>query len=381
MRLWTRFLHAAGLVLIALTTALATTEIALHSLRYRTPLLRALLYSRDEPIPFAHVDDVRTLLDLSPYHPQPFQGSAGFKLNSFGFRTHEYDRAKPEGTYRIVALGDSFTFDSGFVPLDRMWHTLVGENIRARIKRPVELLNLGVPGVGPRFALRLFEIEARRLSADLVLFGLFVGNDLGDDVPPPDHGWSLQRSCLSCRLFRHAVVLAGAPGSVLARERGPGGYAVPGYTYNPDVMVGFISEESFLKSERGQAYTFAKAARPWFNGRLDDVVQTVIALDRAVREARGRLVVVIIPDQVQVDEAIRQAVLADASLSSYDFDWPQPVLTTRLAAAGVSVIDLLPAFRAAPPVPRLYGRRNTHWSAAGNALAAEVITARLPDPP
>ena len=91
--------------------------------------------------------------------------------------------------------------------------------------------------------------------------------------------------------------------------------------------------------------------------------------------------VVIIPDQVQVDEAIRQAVLADASLSSYDFDWPQPVLTTRLAAAGVSVIDLLPAFRAAPPVPRLYGRRNTHWSAAGNALAAEVITARLPDPP
>ena len=38
MRLWTRFLHAAGLVLIALTTALGTTEIALHSLRYRTPL-------------------------------------------------------------------------------------------------------------------------------------------------------------------------------------------------------------------------------------------------------------------------------------------------------------------------------------------------------
>jgi len=49
----------------------------------------------------------------------------------------------------------------------------------------------------------------------------------------------------------------------------------------------------------------------------------------------------------------------------------------RLADAGVTNVDLLPTFRAAPPTPPLYRRWDTYWSAAGNALAAEEIVTFL----
>jgi hypothetical protein len=387
-----RLRRAAGLVAISLMIAVACSETVLRFLRYRTPILRALLHSQAEPRPvrFDSFKDVKTLLQVTPFHPEPYQLWGGFKLNSLGFRTPEYTRAKPAGTYRIVALGDSFTFDSGFVPLDRMWHTLVGERIRERTAKPVEVINLGVPGVGPRFSLRLFELEGRHLAPDLVLFGLFIGNDLTDEAGVPNVAWSLEGSSLTWRLAKNAFRLARRAPAVLQQLRSlkrlpgsddaghpPGGYPVPGPPYDPEVVFG--SEEAFLQIERNCSRIFASGLRAWVEERIADVSDTVAALDRTVRDSGGKLVVLIMPDQVQVDDGIRQAVVEGSSPpgGSYDFDWVQPAMVRRLADAGVTTVDLLRAFHNAPATPRLYRRRNTHWSAAGNALAAEHVVAFL----
>ena len=63
-----------------------------------------------------------------------------------------------------------------------MWHRLVGDAVARQSGRPVEVINLGMPAVGPGFALRAFEVEGRQLAPDLVLLGLFVGNDLTDEA-------------------------------------------------------------------------------------------------------------------------------------------------------------------------------------------------------
>ncbi|MFQ5667285.1 MAG: hypothetical protein ACE5I7_12755 [Candidatus Binatia bacterium] len=384
---------AAGRVVagiaVALVVTFASTEVMLRLLRHHNHFFKALLYSPADPIPYDGLDSVDALLSAAPFHPKPFHIWFGYKLNSHGFRTPEYTREKPAGIYRIVALGDSFASDSGGVPVDQLWHNLVGQRVHARTGRQVEVINLGVPGVGPRFSLRLFDLEGRHLAPDLVLLSLFVGNDLTDERASSGLLAELERSSLAVRLATHVVTLIRSAREVRAERRrqiawygstagtAPGGYPVPGYVYDPEVA--FVSRQEFLRIEWRRSRIFATSLQGQVNKWIDDVVATVVALDRAVRAARARLLVVIVPDVVQVDASVRRMVVeADSRRGhAYDFNWIQSAITTRLASAGVAYLDVLPAFQAAPASPRLYRRHETHWSAAGNALAARQIAAFL----
>jgi hypothetical protein len=375
----------AGLLAVSFAITLGTMEATLRVFGDRSPFLRALLHDPTDHLAYERSHDLRSLLELAPFHAQPFQVWAGFKLNSLGFRTPEYTRAKPPGTYRLLALGDSFAFDSGFVPLDRMWHALVGARLAERTGRPVEVLNLGVLGVGPRFSLRLFELEGRHLAPDLVLFGLFVGNDLTDEQPGARPAWHPSRWSVTWRLARRAATRVRAAGGIHltrpAPPAGPGGFPTPGYVYDPEAV--FSSEEAFIAIERDASRIFERALRPEVEQWIADVAGTTAALDRAVRTAGARLVVIIIPDQVQIDPGLRHAVVEVSGLpeTEFDFDGIHAALVRRIAQVGVATVDLLAAFQRAPTTPHLYRRWDTHWSAAGNALAAEEIATFLPAHP
>jgi hypothetical protein len=376
------FRRVAG-VLAALLIAALTGEIALRLLRPHDDFLRAALHSRAEPVRFDHVQSVEALLAAAPYPPVPFDVWGGFKCNARGFRTHEYAREKPPGTYRVLALGDSFTFASGAVPFERMWHTLVGDQLRTRRGAPVEVINLGVNGVGPRFVLRLFELEGDALAPDLVLHGLFVGNDLLDEAPL-ERASSWTDTSLLVRFLSRARVLAQHAGDLTGeanRQRhapprqGPGGFPVGGYTYDPDTLFFGTSEEAYLRIERDRSDIFTLGARPRLAPLIAEVADVEAGLARAVAASGGRLVVVLMPDRLQVDPILRRTVLTDTS--AYDFSWIQTALAAALAERQVAAVDLLPAFQAAPPTPALYRRGDTHWSAAGDALAAAEIGAFL----
>jgi hypothetical protein len=266
-----------------------------------------------------------------------------------------------------------------------MWHSLAGERIGELLGQPVEVINLGVPAVGPRFSLRIFQVEGSRLAPDLVLFGLFVGNDLIGELGRPQVVPALERWSLAWRLGSRIVALArygdqvgtrrrGRPGGPGARSgTGRGGHPVAGYVYDPNVPL--ISRAAFLLSEQRFSRNFEVGLRGEVAGWIADVCRTVADLDRAVEAAGGRLAVVIIPDRLQLDASLRDAIAGRGRARgvSYDFDWVQPAIIDGLGAAGVAALDLLPAFRAAPPAPPLYRMNNTHWSAVGNALAAEEI--------
>ena len=113
-------------------------------------------------------------------------------------------------------MGDSFTFDSYGVPIDQMWHQVFERQLSRRSGRRVQVLSLSAPAVGPRFELRLWELEGRRLDADLVVLAFFVGNDFTDEAGVPlerglDAG--LARHSLAFRLLRNLVRLRTVEGA------------------------------------------------------------------------------------------------------------------------------------------------------------------------
>src|SRR4030095_7722269 len=64
-------------------------------------------------------------------------------INSTGQRDREFPLAKPAGTYRVVVLGDSFTFGHGVAANDTYAKRL-GDTPQEPLHRPVESINMGV---------------------------------------------------------------------------------------------------------------------------------------------------------------------------------------------------------------------------------------------
>lgn len=84
---------------------------------------------------------------------------------------------------RIVFIGDSFVFgigvDDGETVPARLQRAL-----SRRLARPVEVVNAGVPGVGPLQYWRVAHQYLRVLDPDLAIFGLLHYNDIVGNNPP-----------------------------------------------------------------------------------------------------------------------------------------------------------------------------------------------------
>ena len=74
-----------------------------------------------------------------------------FRTNAQGWKDREHTLAKPEPTFRIVVLGDSYTY--GVVPMDQQYTTRVEAMLRERGWPQCEVISIGVSGWGTDQAL------------------------------------------------------------------------------------------------------------------------------------------------------------------------------------------------------------------------------------
>jgi hypothetical protein len=103
-------------------------------------------------------------------------------------------------------------------------------------------------------------------------------------------------------------------------------------------------------------------------------------IDALCRAARVPWLLVLVPDEMQVDEAVRRQVLARLDLSprAYDFTAPQRRLAAFAVEHGVPVLDLLPVLKEADAREgRQYVPNDTHWNEKGNATAGRALAGAL----
>src|SRR5512134_3800869 len=95
--------------------------------------------------------------------------------------THESrGAAKDSGHFRIVCLGDSNTFGLYVLPHESYPAQLERELAALQPERPVEVLNLGAPGLNSSRLLRQFPELLETLAPDLVVIMIGV-NDMWTD--------------------------------------------------------------------------------------------------------------------------------------------------------------------------------------------------------
>lgn len=112
------------------------------------------------------------------------EGKAFVAINSAGFRDRERTLAKPEGTFRIAVVGDSFPEAFQVEMSEAFWFILEKklQECGAFGGKQVEVLNFGVSGYGTGQELITLRERVWDYAPDLVMLTFTTNNDISDNV-------------------------------------------------------------------------------------------------------------------------------------------------------------------------------------------------------
>ncbi|MCA9751990.1 MAG: hypothetical protein KC591_07345, partial [Gemmatimonadetes bacterium] len=125
-----------------------------------------------------------------------FTDAHGFRVAAAG---EEVAREKPEGTWRVMLLGPSFAFGWG-VEYEETFLAQLGDRLRAGAAAgtaagdaKIDLINAGVPALGPIQQLEWFRREGAAYRPDLVIqlvYGSYaVSRAYSDGLVPDERGY------------------------------------------------------------------------------------------------------------------------------------------------------------------------------------------------
>ncbi len=291
------------------------------------------------------------------FRGKPFTDDWDFKLNSKGFKDVEFT-PKGESVYRIIAIGDSFAF--GVVPYKHNYLTLLESQLNQR-NGQVEVLNLGIPGMGAKDYLSLFVREGLELNPDMVLLSFFVGNDfMESDRKRKLYSYSYAASLL----YYIARLQPKYEGRVIHGRA----------DYCDDCPS--VDQETYLKIAKDRSFIYVRSDK-YFAKLLDNALFHLGQIRDICKKKGIELVVVIIPDEVQIDHALQTEIKNASSPQLTANDWnitlPNEMLANRLNSLNINYLDLYPYFASESKQRQLYRPSDTHWNIAGNQLAANVI--------
>ncbi len=280
--------------------------------------------------------DVRAVLHRPAPGELGYERAPGARLaeishDSHGFRGVERPLAKPAGTFRVLALGDSITYGAG-IPLDRTYPRVLEELLGGAASH-VEVWNGGTIGYNARQEAIWLERQGLAIQPDVVLIAA-CANDLGP----------------------RQLETTTADGTVI-REYAPP--LVP-LVLGAGPLARAITERSALARLANRAtarVSRAAASAPILDPQADRNA-AAFARIRDLAEASGaRTAMLVFPMLGATDDGLERVRRRIEEIG---------------AALGIPTLDLAESFRAVPPAElRLVATDAWHPNGTGHLIAAQ----------
>jgi len=323
------------LLIIIFTVLLTETAFRIYSRFNPTFIFPNQSYNRFRGIPFSH--------DYS-----------NFKLNSMGFKDIEFKTNKHPETTRIIAIGDSFVF--GVVPYEFNYLTLI-ENRLNKQHKSFEVFNMGIPSIGIKDYLSLLVHEGIKLNPDIVIINIFIGND-----------FTSSKENTSSYLFSFLKYLF----KIVPDYKGKIIHGQAEYHDNEESF----SDDKYLEIEAGRSSIYLKENKE-IEKHITGAMTYLKRIKAICDKRRIKLLVVLIPDDVQINKSLQEKVvkIINENTGSFDFTQPNILISKKLFNEKITYVDLTKYFidKNKREGLILYKPNDTHWNKAGNKLASEIL--------
>lgn len=269
-------------------------------------------------------------------------GGLVFKVTSDarGLRGPAAPDPPPGQGLRVLCVGDSMTFGEGVDDENTYPHQL--ERILAeKLQQPVRVYNAGVISLGQQEQKDVVREFAPMLKPDVLLLQFTVANDVTDNWRWKDQPGPLRRRLDACETLEHHILLT----NPLARWSRA--YRLGVWRWGRHaIKYRYMVEEPNLERSAELLVELRDLARELVPG--------------------VKVGVLIAPSVVQVERGLAEALLRTERINDG--------IESRLQAAGVAALDLLPPLRErADAGDSLYIPVDRHWNAAGSRAVAEEL--------
>jgi lysophospholipase L1-like esterase len=321
-------------------------------------------------------------------------------INSRGLRDPERGYEAAAGTHRLLALGDSFL--EGYTVELEDSATQVLERSLGAGGCAVDVINGGTTGYSTDQSYLFFGSEGLRYSPEVVLLFFYYNDVLYNDLQFYTGGVRKPVFVLregELQLYKQTVPRPGPTPAPLAGEAGE-----PPPEQGPrSVLLEWVKERLWfgaprLYNELGrlglwepnrpigarlELRVYQRRRIPEIEGAWEKTGLVLEALARDVAAAGARLLLVYVPNRMEVNERAWQ--LSQARYGMDEATWDRGLVLERLrviaAAAELPILDLTPALREADRglLGGPYYVQDGHWNPTGHRVAAEAVRDYLRD--
>jgi hypothetical protein len=405
-----KFVAKLLLLLIGFAIGGVIAEIALRAGGYSYPEF----YQRDE------LRGVSLLPGAAGWYRK--EGEAYVRINSEGLRDHEHAVAKPDDTFRIAVIGDSYC-EAFPVSLDEAFWSVMGRKLEecgAFPDKRIEIINFGVSGYGTASELLTLREKVWKYSPDLVLLAVTTNNDITDnsralkrtdDYPyfvyqgaqlVLDDSFKNSRSFLFSRsrigrlgawLRTHSrlvqAITQGSQGFKILRESWrakrsqdaqPAPRASSAESGKPPEKSDLFARSTELGADN---LIYLEPNNPVWNDAWRVTEGLIVQMRDEVGRARAKFLVVTLSNGAQVIPNAAQREDFKRRLGIVDLLYPDNRIKALGFREGFPVITLAPELQSFADQNRVFlhgfGKNigNGHWNVAGNRVAGELLAKKI----
>ncbi len=331
------------------------------------------------------------------------EGKGWISVNKDGLRDKEYRKEKPENTFRIAVIGDSFAEAIQVNAEDTFWSLIETKLPQCQRfqNQNIEVINFGVGDYGTAQEYMTLKHHVSEYSPDLVVLAFFTGNDIINNsktLSPDDrfspflikkegkyvmdlsfketetYQWrnSFTRKALFSTINNSRILqLVNETRVAMKKRRQLLGTQTD--TTNQDVLQSLdLNPELYKNSD------------PNWQEAWKITEELIKLIQQETKSINSDLLVVTLsnPAQVYPDAAYREQYFKQAGVK--DPFYPERRITNLGKQQGFKVLSLAPLFQSHADKNQvfLHGFDNVimgsgHWNKSGHKLAGEIISEKI----
>jgi len=316
------------------------------------------------------------------------------KINSKGLRDREFDYNKPRDRYRVLVMGDSFTFGFG-VNLNDTYAKIIEKLLDENSNKRVEVINSGfASGKSIDTAYLFFKEEGYKYNPDIVIYGYLPANDL-TGIEVNSRYWDNDKNGFPTLIRNPTTTYIGKEGLQ---------YINTTRVYEEEEVNTFYRIHRF-SSKYSHAYTFFKNKikstigvyfRKFYEPKYSTIYDTqyseqyskgweltkvfILELNKIIEDQGAEFIITYIPAKPQYNDKMWNEFLFVSGNDNSELirTKPQDLLKEFTSKNNVRAIDLYPVMHDNQE-EELYFNIDPHWTNKGHELAGITIYEYIKD--